>query len=121
MAVTKVYFAPGPDGGDALYIDTGGALNIPALSTIVVNGAALTVTAAEVEKLAGSGAVIASGTQVAAQDDPTVDIEDIADDASGAQIATAVNALIDSVESLVSAAGITFATFRGFTMMAESE
>ena len=121
MAVTKVYFAPGPDGGDALYIDTGGTLNIPALSTIVVNGTALTVTVTEIEKLAGSGEVIASGTQVAAQEDPAFTISDIGDSASGAEIATAVNGLIDSVETLASAAGITWAAMRGFNIMAESE
>ena len=92
MAITKVYMAPGPDGGDALYIDTGGELRIPDLTVIVVDGTALTVTATEIEKLAGSGDAIASGTQVA-------NIVDIADDASGALIATAVNSILDALEA----------------------
>ena len=92
MAVTKIYMKPGPDGGDVLYIDSGGTLNIPALSAIVVDDVALTVTATEIEKLAGSGAVIASGTQAD-------NIVDIADDASGALIATAVNSILDALEA----------------------
>jgi hypothetical protein len=121
MAITKIYMKPGPDGGDVLYVESGGTIDIPALSAIVVDGTALTVTATDIEKLASSGDVIASGTQVAAQTDPTVTIADITDSASGAEIATAVNALIDAAEAAASAAGVAYAAFRGFSIMAESE
>jgi len=92
MAITKIYMKPGPDGGDVLYVESGGTIDIPALSAIVVDGTALTVTATDIEKLADSGAVIASGTQVA-------NIVDIADAASGAQIATAVNSILGALEA----------------------
>ena len=114
--ITKIYIE-----GNVLHIKTGGTLSIPALSAIVVDGTALTVTAAEVEKLAGSGAVVASGTQAEAAEDPSFTISDITDSASGAEIATAVNSLIDAVETLASASGTSFDVFRAFSMMAESE
>lgn len=90
MAITKIYFAPGPDGGDALYIESGGTIRIPELSAIVVDGTALTVTAADIEKLASSGATVASGTQAA-------NIADITTTATGTEIATAVNSILDAL------------------------
>lgn len=72
---------------------------------IELNGTEITSTAAElnildgvtankdeINKLDGAGAVVASGTQAAL-------IADIANDASGTQIATAVNAIIDALQA----------------------
>jgi hypothetical protein len=69
-------------------------------STISANAAvlaALTATAAELNKLHGSGAVVASGTAAA-------HIADIATNATGTQIATAVNAIFDVLEAFGQAA-----------------
>ena len=52
----------------------------------------VTATAAELNLLDGAGAVVASGTQVS-------HISDIANDANGTLIATAVNAIIDALEA----------------------
>lgn len=50
------------------------------------------VTTAELTKLSGTGAILASGTQSAT-------IEDIATDASGTVISVAVNALIAALDA----------------------
>lgn len=55
-------------------------------------GTSLTATAAEINKLHGAGAAIASGTQAAL-------IADLGDSATGAEIATAVNAIIDALQA----------------------
>ena len=52
----------------------------------------ITATAAEINKLSGAGAAVASGTQVE-------NITDIATDANGTAIAAAVNAIIDALEA----------------------
>jgi hypothetical protein len=52
----------------------------------------ITATTAELNKLEGAGAVVASGTQESK-------IADIANDASGTAIATAVNSIIDALEA----------------------
>lgn len=52
----------------------------------------LTATAEELNLLAGAGEVVASGT-------PHAHIADIANDATGTQIATAVNAVLDALEA----------------------
>jgi len=55
-------------------------------------GTLITATAAEINKLDGAGAVVASGTAV-------THIADIATDANGTAIAAAVNAIIDALEA----------------------
>lgn len=73
----------------ARFDESAGTLDITGLA---IGGTAVTATAAEINKLDGVGAAIASGTQAAV-------IADITDSATGAQIATAVNALIDAVQA----------------------
>ncbi len=58
------------------------------ITSLKIGGTAITATAAEVNKLASSGAVVASGTAA-------VHMADLGDEASGAQIAAAVNTLRD--------------------------
>lgn len=55
-------------------------------------GTSVTATAAELNKLAGSGTVVASGTQAEL-------IADLGTGATGDQIATAVNAIIDALQA----------------------
>lgn len=62
------------------------------VNTIKLGGTAITSTAAEINLLDGAGAVVASGTQAS-------HIDDIANDASGTQIATAVNAILAALEA----------------------
>lgn len=62
------------------------------ITSLKLGGTAVTATAAEVNKLASSGAVVASGTAV-------VHIADIAIDANGTTIAAAVNAIIAALEA----------------------
>lgn len=96
----KIYMVPGPDGGDKMVVESGGLIEIVAVGGLTVNGesigsaviADVTATAAELNKLSGSGAAVASGTQAAA-------IADIAVDANGTAIATAVNAIIAALEA----------------------
>ena len=57
----------------------------------------LTATAAELNKLDGAGATVASGTQHA-------HIADVSTSATGTQLATAINALIDALEAFQIAA-----------------
>ena len=56
-----------------------------------------TATPAEVNKLDGAGAVVASGT-------PVAHIVDLANDANGTAIATAVNKIITALETFKIAA-----------------
>lgn len=88
----KIYTVPGPDGGDVMVVESGGVIQFATSGCITIAGTALTVTADEVNKLAGSGEDIASGTQVA-------NIEDIANDANGTAIATAVNSILGALEA----------------------
>jgi hypothetical protein len=53
---------------------------------------AVTASPVEINKLDGAGAVVASGTQASK-------ITDLANDATGTAIATAVNAIIDALEA----------------------
>jgi len=62
------------------------------ISKMAIGGTTVSATAAEINKLSDSGAVVASGTQAAL-------IADLGDSATGAQIATAVNAIIDAVQA----------------------
>jgi len=55
-------------------------------------GTSVTATAAELNKLASSGAAVASGTQAAL-------IADLGTSATGTEIATAVNAIIDALQA----------------------
>ncbi len=73
----------------ARFDDSAGTLDI---SGIAIDGTAVTATAAEINKLASAGAVVASGTQAAL-------IADLGDSATGAQIATAVNSIIDALQA----------------------
>ena len=73
----------------ARFDESAGALDITAAA---IGGTALTSTAAEINKLHGAGTIVASGTQAAL-------IADLADAATGAQIATAVNAIIDALQA----------------------
>lgn len=83
----KIYMTPGPDGGNTMVVESGGVIQFATSGCIEINGEALTATAAELNLLSGAGAGIASGTQVA-------NIADIANDANGTQIATAVNSIL---------------------------
>lgn len=83
--------------GAEVDIESGGALKIAGVA--VSAGAAelnildgVTATAAELNKLDGAGAVVPSGTEESL-------ISDIATDANGTAIATAVNALIDALQA----------------------
>jgi len=69
-----------------------GQFNNIQTDTIKLGGTEVTSTAAELNKVDGAGAAIASGTAV-------THIVDIATDASGTLIAAAVNAIIDALEA----------------------
>ena len=86
----KIYMTPGPDGGNTMVVESGGVIQFATSGCIEINGVALSATAAELNLLSGAGAAIASGTKVA-------DIVDIANDASGTQIATAVNSILHAL------------------------
>ena len=94
--VPKVYK---DQGGDRLVVATGGSI-VAAAGTITVGGvqidtvlpSGVTASAAEINKLTGSGAVVASGTQHA-------HVADIGNSATGTQIATAVNAILAALEA----------------------
>lgn len=88
----KIYMTPRPDGGNTMVVESGGVIQFATPGCIEINGEAITATAAELNKLSGSGAAVASGTQAAA-------IADIAVDANGTAIATAVNAIIAALEA----------------------
>ena len=60
------------------------------IGILTLGGTTITASGAEINKLDGAGAVVASGTQVAHQ-------ADLADAATGAQIAAAVNGLRDDL------------------------
>lgn len=95
----KVYRKQGGDelvvADDGLItVESGGKIMIGAVE-LTIAGAAIgdiTATAAELNKLDGVGAVVASGATHA-------HVADIADAASGAQIATAVNAILAALEA----------------------
>lgn len=88
----KIYMTPGPDGGNTMVVESGGVIQFATSGCIEIDGEAVTATAAELNRLSGAGAAIASGTQAAA-------IADIAVDANGTAIATAVNAIIAALEA----------------------
>ena len=58
--------------------------------TLAIGGADISASAADLNKLAGAGAAVASGT-------PAEAIADLAADANGTAIAAAVNALRDAL------------------------
>lgn len=152
--ITKIYKATGPDGGDVMVVESGGTVEFAESACIEINGVGLTVTADElnilagvtadaddINKLDGSGDTVASGTTVAevsdvsvSISDESVSISDISDSATGTEIATAVNALIDTVEgfsttinslidtveTLASACNAGLAAFKGFSIMESS-
>ena len=60
------------------------------VKALALDGVGITVSAGEINKLDGSGAVIASGTK-------STLIADLTDTATGAEIASAVNAIIDAL------------------------
>lgn len=78
----------------ARFTADGNALKVAGVTvdenTLALDG--LTASAAELNKLDGAGAVVASGTAHA-------HIADIANNATGTQIATAVNAVLDVLEA----------------------
>ena len=86
----KIYMTPGPDGGNTMVVESGGVIQFATPGCIEIDGEAITATAAELNLLSGAGAAIASGTRVA-------NIVDIANDASGTLIATAVNSILDAL------------------------
>ena len=88
----KIYMTPGPDGGNTMVVESGGVIQFATPGCIEINGEAITATAAELNLLSGAGAAVASGTQAAV-------IADIAVDANGTAIATAVNAIIAALEA----------------------
>lgn len=61
--------------------------------TLMVGGVAVTATAAEINKLDGAGAVVASGTQAALISDPA------GGSTTDAEARTAINALIDACQA----------------------
>ncbi len=67
---------------------------------LVLDGTAVTATAAEINKLASSGAVVASGTQEAAISDPSGGAT------TDAEARAAINDIIDALEAF----GITAAS-----------
>jgi len=69
-----------------------GQFNNIEVDTLMLGATELTATAAELNLLDGVGAVVASGTAVS-------HIADIGTSATGTQIATAVNAIIDALEA----------------------
>jgi len=69
-----------------------GQFNNIQTDTLKLGGTELTATAAELNKVDGAGAAIASGTAV-------THIEDIATDANGTAISVAVNFIIDALEA----------------------
>lgn len=95
-----IEFPSGPTGGDTMLVKSGGVIEVQTggkimlgvteltEETTAVTG--LTATAAELNKLDGAGAVVASGTQATFQ-------ADLATDANGAAIAAAVNGLRDAL------------------------
>jgi len=62
------------------------------IKKIAINGTEVTATAAELNKLDGAGAVVASGTAHAL-------IADVANDASGTLLAAAINGIIDTLQA----------------------
>ncbi|MGE5328007.1 MAG: hypothetical protein ACM3KR_00665 [Deltaproteobacteria bacterium] len=66
-------------------------IDVP-VGKLFIDETAVTSSAAELNKLDGAGAVVASGTKAS-------HIADIANDASGTVIATAVNAIIAALEA----------------------
>lgn len=60
------------------------------IGILTLGGTVITASGAEINKLDGAGAKVASGTQVAKQ-------ANLADAATGAQIAAAVNGLRDAL------------------------
>lgn len=60
------------------------------IKALALDGVGITASAGEINKLDGAGAVVASGTKSAL-------ITDLTDTATGAEIATAVNAIIDAL------------------------
>lgn len=63
------------------------------VSTLTLGGTAVTSTAAELNKLDGAGAVVASGTQASKINDPSGGAT------TDAEARTAINAIIDALEA----------------------
>ena len=78
--------------GGSLDVISGAEVDIESGGALKIAGTAVSASAAELNKLDGAGAVIASGTEESL-------ISDIATDANGTAIAAAVNALIDALQA----------------------
>lgn len=95
-----IEFPNGPNGGNTMLVKDGGLIEVQTGGTLKVGGTeitettlaltGLTASAAELNKLDGAGAVVASGTQAAF-------LADLATDANGTAIAANVNAIRDAL------------------------
>ncbi len=95
-----IQFPGGLNGGDTMVVGNGGTINVETGGAIMLGATELTeatvaltdltASAAELNKLDGAGAVVASGTQVA-------HLADLATDANGTAIAANVNAIRDAL------------------------
>ncbi len=74
-------------------IESGGSLDVESGGALKLDGTAVTASAAELNKLAGAGAVVASGTQADHIADPT------GGTTTDAEARTAIAAILDALEA----------------------
>ncbi|MHB1334514.1 MAG: hypothetical protein ACYCXQ_00970 [Candidatus Humimicrobiaceae bacterium] len=81
------------NNGDSLVVANGGDIDIESGGALKIGGTALTTTAAEINKLAGAGTKVASGTVHAHVADPSGGAT------NDAEARTAINAILAALEA----------------------